>query len=131
MTLRTHQVHTPIRLQDTFEYYPLTKSCELSLSFGVYLQNTTRFSFLPWSHMLRQFHPPLLENPTNIQRSTNSEHPHNAISSSFLLFHSTSKHSPRHPVLEHPQATFVLHTHTKQVNCGSVYFNLYVFIQQK
>jgi hypothetical protein len=27
--------------------------------------NTTRFSFLPWSHMLRQFHPPLFENPTN------------------------------------------------------------------
>jgi hypothetical protein len=60
--------------------------------------------------------------------STNHEQPHYAISSSFLLFHSTSKYSPRHPVLEHPHATFVLHTYTKQVNYGSVYFNLHVFV---
>lgn len=60
---------------------------------------------------------------------TNREHPHYAISSSFLSFPSTSKYSPWHPVLEHPHAMFVLHTHTEQVNYGSVYFNLYVFIQ--
>jgi hypothetical protein len=28
--------------------------------------NTICFSFLPWSHILRPFHPPLLQNPTNI-----------------------------------------------------------------
>lgn len=28
--------------------------------------NTIRFSFLPWSHILRPFHPPLFENPMNI-----------------------------------------------------------------